>query len=206
MNVLFFFSLQFVITAIFRDIYVWPVDFSSVSYTAASIMTGYGNELPLATIRAPIGIVSDLFITSGREASAGNQLISVVGCESPRVDIWNVGVAMAMSKTAAAAASRDRLTSPIRDVIVTENDSHAFVLTAGGDEIGAYDMTSGQMVDLMTHEGEVAAYCVSPNGRYMMVSLEKAKPGQFNKVSHGCECSASLKQSHLFKCLNPCAY
>jgi hypothetical protein len=175
-------SLQFVITAIFRDIHVWPIDFSSTSFTTSSIMTGCGNELPLATIRAPIGIVSDLFITSGREASAGNQLMSVVGGETPRVDIWNVGVAMAMSQAAAAAASRDQLTSSVRDIIVTENDSHAFVLTTGSDEIGVYDMSSGQMVDLMTHEGIVAAYSVSPNGQYMMVSLEKAKPGQFNKV------------------------
>ena len=56
--------------------------------------------------------------------------------------------------------------------------------TESSDEVGIFDMCSGQLVDLMTHEGPVAAFSVTSNGAFMVVALQHARLGQFNKVGH----------------------
>ena len=81
-----------------------------------------------------------------------------------------------------STAPDDRLTSSVSDVIVTSDDQLAFVSAAGSDEVGVFDMSSGQLVDLMTHEGHVATFSITSNGAYLCVALEHARPGQFNKV------------------------
>jgi len=176
---------QFVVAAIFRDIHIWPVENASPNSFTSCFLNKAVKDAPIALLRAPIGIVSDLFVTNGGDVVETDKLVSIIGNDSSStlLDIWNIGVAMTTPKAAVVASSRDRLTASIRDVTLTENDSHAFIQTNGSDEMGVYDMSSGQMVDLMTHEGVVAEYSISSNGRYMLVSLEHAKPGQFNKVS-----------------------
>jgi len=88
-----------------------------------------------------------------------------------------------------SSAPADRLTSSVCDVIVTADDRLAFVSAAGSDEVGVFDMTSGQLVDLMTHEGAVATFSITSNGAYMFVALRQARLGQFNKVSY---CTESI--------------
>ena len=107
-----------------------------------------------------------------------DQLVSITS-DSSSVDIWSITAAMTSRSPSAPA---DRLTSSISDVIVTSDDHLAFVGAAGGDEVGVYDMASGQLVDLMTHEGDVAGFSVTSNGAFMFVALRRARPGQFNKV------------------------
>jgi len=107
------------------------------------------------------------------------QLVSITG-NSSSVDIWRLTAAVMTSRGAPAA--RDRLTSPISDVIVTSDDRLAFASAAGGDEVGVYDMTSGRLVDLMTHEGPVACLAVTSSGAHLFVALRHARLGRFNKV------------------------
>ena len=86
-----------------------------------------------------------------------------------------------------SSAPADRLTSSVSDVIVTADDRLAFVSAAASDEVGVFDMSSGHLVDLMTHEGHVATFSITSNGAYMFVSLRHARLGQFNKVSMSVE-------------------
>jgi len=105
--------------------------------------------------------------------------VSITG-DSSVVDIWSINAA-ATSQTTSAPA--DRLTSSVCDVIITSDDRLAFVSAADSDEVGVFEMTSGQLVDLMTHEGPVSAFSVTSNGAFMFVALTQARLGQFNKVS-----------------------
>ena len=68
---------------------------------------------------------------------------------------------------------------------VTEDDQLVFVSGCESDEIGVFDMCSGQLVDLMTHEAPVADFTITGDGRYAVVSLCQARPGQYNKVRDG---------------------
>jgi len=56
------------------------------------------------------------------------------------------------------------------------------VSAAGSDELGVFDVTTSQLVDLMTHEGPVADFTITSNGAYMFVALRHARLGRFNKV------------------------
>jgi len=120
---------------------------------------------------AVLTIVDTVFVVA--------QLVSITGSSSS-VDIWRLTAAAMTSRGAPAA--RDRLTSPISDVIVTSDDRLAFASAAGGDEVGVYDMTSGRLVDLMTHEGPVASLAVTSSGAHLFVALRHARLGRFNKV------------------------
>jgi len=105
--------------------------------------------------------------------------VSVTG-DSSVIDIWSITAAVT-SRTSRAPA--DRLTSSVSDVIITADDKLAFVSAADSDEVGVFDMTTSQLVDLMTHEGPVATFSITSNGAYMFVALRRARLGQFNKVS-----------------------
>jgi len=121
------------------------------------------------------------------------QLVSVTG-DSSVVSIWNITKAVT-SRTSVAPA--DCLTSPINDVILTSDDKLAFVSAIGSDEVGVFEMSGGQLVDLMTHEGPVAAFSITYNGAFMCVGLQHARPGQFNKVSF-------IDRFHLSTCAALC--
>jgi len=110
---------------------------------------------------------------------AGDQLISVTG-DSSVIDIWSITGAVT-SRTSRAPG--DRLTSSVSDVIITADDQLAFASAAGSDEVGIFEMSSGQLVDLMTHEGAVARFSITSNGAFMFVALQHARLGQFNKVN-----------------------
>ena len=120
---------------------------------------------------AVLTIVDTVFVVA--------QLVSITG-NSSSVDVWRLTAAAMTSRGAPAA--RDRLTSPISDVIVTSDDRLAFASAAGGDEVGVYDMASGRLVDLMTHEGPVACLAVTSSGAHLFVALRHARLGRFNKV------------------------
>ena len=107
------------------------------------------------------------------------ELVSVTG-DSSVIEIWSITTALTSRSSRAPA---DRLTSSVSDVIITDDDRLVFVSATGSDEVGVFDMTTGQLVDLMTHEGSVAAFTITSNGAYMFVALERARLGQFNKVS-----------------------
>jgi len=123
--------------------------------------------------------------------------VSVTSDSSVVIDVWNVSEAVT-SRTSSAPA--DRLTSSVCDVIVTSNDRLAFVSAAGSDEVGIFEMSSGELVDLMTHEGAVATFSITSDGAFMLVGLRDARPGQFNKASS----SAITVSTCLHLCL--CAY
>ena len=109
----------------------------------------------------------------------GDELVSVTG-DSSVIDIWSITSAVT-SRTSRAPA--DRLTSSVSDVIITADDKLAFASAAGSDEVGIFEMSNGQLVDLMTHEGAVASFSITSNGAFMFVALQHARLGQFNKVS-----------------------
>jgi len=110
---------------------------------------------------------------------AGEQLVSITSNTSA-IYIWSVTAAVT-SRTSSAPV--DRLRSSVSDVIITLDDKLVFVSAAGSDEVGVFEMSSGQLVDLMTHEGPVATFSITSNGAFMFVALQHARLGQFNKVS-----------------------
>lgn len=63
--------------------------------------------------------------------------------------VWNVDFAMQKINTL------DKMTDVVQDVLVSKDNSIAFVKCRNSDEIGVIDMLSGKMLDLLTHESQV---------------------------------------------------
>jgi len=141
-----------------------------------------------------------LLIIANSIVTVGVQLVSVTG-DSSVIDIWSITAAVS-SRTSRTPA--DRLTSSVCDVIVTSDDKLAFVSAVDSDEVGVFDMTSGQLVDLMTHEGHVATFSITSNGAYMFVALRHARLGQFNKVTYVLLIDCVLAGVKCFFCQSAC--
>jgi hypothetical protein len=177
----------FIIGSIFRDIHIWPIAGYNSAFYGGGFASSHTSALPVATLRGTVGVIRELYVVpASATATSGSSLLVAVaggGVDAPtmatRIDVWSVGDAVTSQ---AGAAPLDRLTSAIRDVIVTSDDRRAFVSAADSDEIGVVDMATGRMVDLMTHEAPVAAFSVTPSGDHVFVALDVARPGQFNKI------------------------
>ena len=50
------------------------------------------------------------------------------------------------------------------------------------DELGVVDMTSGAMVDLLTHDTPVEDYAISPDGNWVLVSTAPRLRGTAHKL------------------------
>ena len=147
---------KFIIASIFRNIYIWQVANSSL----------------LTTLKAPVGIIDKLFVPNER-----GEIVTHLQ-ESGEVHVWGLGDALAQIDML------DRLTAPVVEIKVSNDDKTAFIRCTGSDELGVLDIHRGKMVDLLTHEKSVQSFTITAEGGYAFVTTEQSKPGQRNKIWH----------------------
>ena len=145
---------QMVISAIFRNVYVWSISTHAL----------------LAVIQGPVGIIDGVFLPSYR-----GQLITHLK-NSGIIQGWNLRQAMNENGYC------DRVTKAIEEIKISKDDSKAFVRCEKSDEIGVFDMKTGKMQDLLTHDGRVVRFTVSSNGTHVVVSVLSSKNNVANKV------------------------
>lgn len=145
---------QMVVGAIFRNVYIWNISTHAL----------------LAVVQGPVGIIYDVFLPAFR-----GQLITHLK-NSGTIQGWNLRQALVESGYC------DRVTSPIDEIRLTADDSKAFVRCKLSDEVGIFDLKTGKLQDLLTHEGKVIRFCVSCTGTHALVSIESPKQNVCNKI------------------------
>ena len=145
---------KFVIASIFRNVYIWN--------TAT-------NRL-MASLQAPVGLIEHLLVPADR-----GQIITQ-SSKSDIIQVWQIGEAIG------SVGMLDCLTTPVEDIILTADDKNAFVMCHSSDEIGIFDMTTGKLSDLLTHDGSVKQMTVTNDGKYVFASLTQGKNGLYNKI------------------------
>lgn len=148
---------KFLAATIFRDVLIWQLG------------TGASCRL-VSTLRTPIGLIENLYIENFR-----GQLVTV-SQGSKELQIWSIQDSLGHVDVL------DRLTSSINEIVITADDSKAFVTCSGSDEIGVIDMRTGNLIDLLTHESPVVSFSISASGEFAFVAVQHAKSGQYNKI------------------------
>ena len=142
-------------TSLFRNIQFWD------------LATG----TPMSTtILAPVGI-----ITTVLQSPSSGQIISVQQ-DTEQIQVWN------LKDYIMDVTSLDRLTSPIDNLVLTEDNKYCFATGSGSDEVGVIDMTTGLLTNLLTHESEVREILPTSDGSFLFVSLNPAKAEFCNKI------------------------
>ncbi|XP_012941866.1 NACHT and WD repeat domain-containing protein 2 [Aplysia californica] len=145
---------NYVIGTIFRTVYVWQISNSSL----------------VTSIQAPIGLMSQVLVAGSRP-----QLITHME-GSLHVQVWNIGDAVRKVNTP------DKLTDAISEFQVSADNNTAFIRCRHSDELGVVDMTSGSMVDLLTHDTPVEDFAISPDGGWLLVSTRPRLRGTAFKL------------------------
>ena len=145
---------KFVVASIFRNIYIWSVIDSRV----------------LTTLQAPIGIIDQLLIPKDR-----GQIVSH-SQGSQDVQVWSLGDSIAH------VAMHDKMTKPIDEIIVTEDNQLAFVRCVESDEVGVISTSTGDLIDLLTHHGPLRGIAITPDGQFVFVGTNTPHSNVANKV------------------------
>lgn len=142
-------------TSLFRNIQFWD------------LKTG----LPLSTtILAPVGIVTKIC-----QSSFQSQIITVQH-DAHTIQVWN------LADYNLDVTSLDRLTSPIENLVLTEDNQICFATGTASDEVGVIDMNTGLLTNLLTHEGNIVEISPTSDGAYLLVALEPSKAEFCNKL------------------------
>lgn len=89
--------------------------------------------------------------------------------------MWNIDEAVRKVQTP------DRMTAAISEVQLTSDNQMCFVRCQQSDELGVVDMSTGSMLDLMTHDSPVEDFAISPDGTWVLVSMRpKRRNTAFN--------------------------
>ena len=147
---------KFVIASIFRNVYIWNLS----------------NNKLLTSLQAPVGIIHNMLVPRDR-----GQIVTRLE-RTCTLHVWSLGDAIGH------VGMLDRLTSQVTLMRFSKDGKLGFIGCADSDEIGVLDMTSGTLIDLLTHESTVTDFNVTPDGKYLMTSLIDAKQGAFNKIWH----------------------
>lgn len=145
---------NFVVAAIFRNMYLWQVS--------------TGNKI--TCIQAPVGIISEMLISTYR-----SQVITHIQGAND-IQVWNIDEAVNQVNML------DKLTSVIEDIKLTSSNSVAYVRCKDSDELGVIDMKKGSMVDLLTHDSPIADFACTPDGQYVIVSCKPKKKNSSVKI------------------------
>lgn len=145
---------NFVIATIFRNLYLWQIS------------TG----VKITTIQAPVGVISEMIISKQR-----SQVITHIK-GSKDIQVWNIDEAVNQVNML------DKLTTVIEDIKLTSDNSIAYVKCKNSDELGVIDMRNGVMLDLLTHDSQVADFACTPDGQYIVVSTKPKKKNVAVKI------------------------
>ena len=135
---------KFVIGTLFRNIYLWQL-------ASKSLVT---------TVQAPVGVIKELLVSRKR-----SQIVTHMA-KAKEIQVWNIDEAVNQMNM------RDKLGAAVRDMVVTHDGNLAYVRCADADEVGVIDMRTGTMVDLLCHESNVRDFAITPDGSFLLASLE----------------------------------
>ncbi|XP_074641218.1 NACHT and WD repeat domain-containing protein 2-like [Tubulanus polymorphus] len=144
-----------VIGTIFRNIYVWNIEDSTL----------------LKTLQAPVGVITTLLVAKRH----GQIITHQQGSEN--IHVWNIEDTIGNGTT-----TLDKMTHPIVDMQLTTDDRLCVVKCKNSDEIGIIDIATGALTDLLTHVGPVIDFTVTPDGQYVFVSIKATKACHCNKI------------------------
>ena len=100
-------------------------------------------------LQAPIGIITSLLVSKQR-----GQVVTHIS-NSCHIHVWNVEADTRNVDTL------DKLTAAVQRVLVTQDNSIAYVQCVNSDEVGVIDMRTGAMLDLLTHDTKVNSSSLS---------------------------------------------
>ncbi|CAH8619307.1 unnamed protein product [Heterobilharzia americana] len=141
---------QIVLAAIFRNILIWDIRLG----------------VQLTTLTSSVGVISRLLIDSSER-----QLIGYIST-SKILNLWNLPLALtnAALKQSSNLSSgsllndsnrMDCLTKPIDRLIYSQSSSLLLVTCQNSDELGVFDLRSGHLTDMFTHNGVVRSAVLS---------------------------------------------
>ena len=142
-------------TSLFRNIQFWDLR----------------SGLPMpTTILAPVGIITQIC-----QSSFQGQIITVEQ-DAQSIQVWN------LTDYIMDVTSLDRLTSPIENLLLTEDNQICFATGTQSDEVGVINMNTGLLTNLLTHEGNVIEITSVSNGSHLFVAIEPSKAEYCNKI------------------------
>ncbi|CAH8584034.1 unnamed protein product [Schistosoma turkestanicum] len=151
---------QIVLAAIFRNILIWDVRLG----------------VQLTTLTSPIGVISRLLVDSSER-----QLIGYISM-SKILNLWNLPLALSNAalkqnsdtthiSIQSESNRMDCLTKPINQLIYSNSSNILLVTCHNSDELGVFDLHSGHLTDVFTHNGIVRSVVLSSCGKYALIGL-----------------------------------
>ncbi|KAF8562663.1 hypothetical protein P879_11512 [Paragonimus westermani] len=148
---------QVIAAAIFRNVIIWDIRLGAA----------------LATLNAPLGALTRLLVDSTEK-----QVIGYAGAVR-ELYLWNIPLALtnaALTQNSQPiclgnANRMDRLTRPIVEIIIPPTSRHLLARCANSDELGLFDLETGRLMDLYTHNAIVQTAIASACGQYALVEL-----------------------------------
>uniref|UniRef100_A0A5K4F0J8 WD_REPEATS_REGION domain-containing protein n=1 Tax=Schistosoma mansoni TaxID=6183 RepID=A0A5K4F0J8_SCHMA len=151
---------QIVLAAIFRNILIWDVRLG----------------VQLTTLTSSIGVISRLLVDLSER-----QLIGYIST-SKILNLWNLPLALTNAAlkqnsniTPASLLNEsnriDCLTKPINQLIYSNSSNILLVTCHNSDELGVFDLRSGHLTDVFTHNGIVQSVVLSSCGKYALIGL-----------------------------------
>ncbi|CAD5119596.1 DgyrCDS8197 [Dimorphilus gyrociliatus] len=192
-NALFTPDSNYIVSSIFRTIFLWPVRATSPSMK------------PAAVLQTPIGLVNRILApnSSGSEAA---QLISQQA-KSNTIHVWK------LASACSHVILTDRLTKPIKAIEVNKCGS-ALVISEDCESVGILEMDTGRLIDLFTHPRIVKGAAISCDGNYAVISLTGSERGDSNwiwdikqrkvllEIGEASASVKALQNSNTFACLH----
>ncbi|KAF6771976.1 hypothetical protein AHF37_09359 [Paragonimus kellicotti] len=148
---------QVIAAAIFRNVIIWDIRLGAA----------------LATLNAPLGALTRLLVDSTEK-----QVIGYAGAVR-ELYLWNIPLALTNATLTqnshpsclGNANKMDRLTRPIVEIIIPPTSRHLLARCVDSDELGLFDLETGRLMDLYTHNAIVQTVVVSACGQYALIEL-----------------------------------
>ncbi|CAH8628592.1 unnamed protein product [Schistosoma intercalatum] len=151
---------QIVLAAIFRNILIWDVRLG----------------VQLTTLTSSIGVISRLLVDPSER-----QLIGYIST-SKILNLWNLPLALTNAALKQNSDTTpvsflngsnriDCLTKPINQLIYSNPSNILLVTCHNSDELGVFDLLSGHLTDVFTHNGIVQSVVLSSCGKYALIGL-----------------------------------
>ncbi|VDP27449.1 unnamed protein product [Schistosoma margrebowiei] len=151
---------QIVLAAIFRNILIWDVRLG----------------VQLTTLTSSIGVISRLLVDPSER-----QLIGYIST-SKILNLWNLPLALTNAALKQNSDTTpvsflnesnriDCLTKPINQLIYSNSSNILLVTCHNSDELGVFDLLSGHLTDVFTHNGIVQSVVLSSCGKYALIGL-----------------------------------
>ncbi|TNN13273.1 NACHT and WD repeat domain-containing 2-like isoform 2 [Schistosoma japonicum] len=160
---------QIVLAAIFRNILIWDVR----------------QGVQLTTLTSSIGVISRLLVDPSEK-----QLICYIST-SKILNLWNLPLALTNATLKqnsdinpisihCDSNRMDCLTKPISQLIYSTSSNILLVTCYNSDELGVFDLSSGHLTDVFTHNGIVQSAVLSSCGKYALIGLVVNKQTEEN--------------------------